>query len=861
MARLIVRYPDNRIQEVEFDKTLFRIGSALDNDLVVSYEEVEPHHAEITNEAGAFFIRNLSDRENTTVNGKKIDRINLNYGDRIALGPVVCLFYPETKKRVSAKPKLYMFIGGAALLIVLSIVLVFYFTTKRISTVVGEKVEIPEIVKRQPGMEKVTSPETGEKKRPPIIKEHIRGVEVEKPQAAEKPLIKKPVVVQPEVLGGEKEAFLKRIFSAFRGEKISLPEPTHEEIQSRQAIAVPRGLKRIFFKKVVVVVSPELLLVEAKKSQEEVQQGKGGLVEEHPQAPGALGAGVEVPGASEEIPSGQVLAEEALPEEKTGFFARVFINPLKGLFKGGKEEEITTLAPGIPAEGEAVVGAMTPAEKTEGTGTPTGEKVPPSIEKPVIEKPVTEEVLKLTDPIAYLKSLELPIFKEESFVEKPVYSENEIMEFTREKLIGEVKLSEGENINTGIVWEYPWGVVPGEEGARAHVSTTGTIGDMNGDKKPDFIFGTKEGDLIYLNGIDGSELVRQSFNTEILEPVYLSDKKLKRIVISAVNGRIESYDSELNQMWIFKEKNSLTTQPLAADLNDDGIRDLVYNTVNMEVFAIDGKTGLELWRFFDLESEPLWAPAGCDVNGDGVEDVLVLTRGGKIHAIDGRSGWGLWVNEIYGLPLGPPLVFDIDRDKKNEIICLTRRGILSVFNTEGNPLFTYDLKRRFRVVPSGGDFDGDKIPEIALVDINGGVISFEPVTRRVDWELETEDPNIIGRVAIADMNSDGMDDIIFNSLSGLLYIVDGSAGSLLAQHNLGDYILSTPVVYDLNGDKMPEIIESTYSGKVLALMVGELKSGLFSKMLRKKPEAWESINGNSLNTGYNRGSKNSLFGK
>lgn len=859
MARLIVRYPDNRIQEVEFDKPVFRIGSSEDNDLIVSHEEVEAHHAEITNEAGAFFIKNLSERENTTVNGKKIDRINLNYGDRIALGPVICLFYPETRKKVGARPKLYMIIGGGGLIIIVSIIMVFYFTTRQISTVVGEKMALTEIVGEAPSLEEITGITSAGKEQPPVVKKvapKLKEMKPEKeirPEAAGKLLeARRGVTPQPEIIS-EKKGLVARLSTLFQRRMVELPEPTPEEIQKRKAVAVPRGLRRLFFRKIPIVVSPELTFEQVQKPG---FKGTGGMKGEAPPAQ----EGQPSEGKMEAFPGEETLpatsAEEVSVSRETGFFTRFFVNPMKRLLGGGKGEEV--IQPGIGISGEEV-----PPVGTGTTPLGAGETPPQTTEevRPSVEKPGKEELLKLADPIAYLKSIELSIFKQESFIEKPVYSEEEILEYTRERLIGGVELSEGENINTGIVWEYPGGVLPEETGEKIHISNTGTIGEMNGDKTPDFMFGSREGILISLNGIDGTEIIRKDFNYEFFEPVCLSEKKLTSLIISGVGGRIEAYDRNLNQLWVFEEKNGLASQPLAVDLNGDGFDDLVYPTISMEVFAIDGRTGLELWRFFDLGSEPLWAPVGSDINGDGVRDVLILTRGGRLHAIDGKSGWGLWVAEIYGLPVGPPLIMDIDGDRKDEILCLTRRGIITVFNVKGEPLFTYELKRKFRVTPSGGDFDGDKVPEIALVDVNGVVTSFEPITRRIDWELETEDTNIIGRIAVGDTNYDGITDILFNSLSGLLYVLDGSSGSILAQHNLEDYILSSPLVYDINGDKMPEIIESTYSGKVMAIRVGESKPGFFSRIITGKPGFWASVNGNPLNTGYNRYSKISLFGK
>ena len=73
MARLIVRFPDNVIQEVEFDQPKYKIGRAEDNDLVLDNDEVEAHQAEIETSNGTYQIIDVSESKSTTINGKKFE--------------------------------------------------------------------------------------------------------------------------------------------------------------------------------------------------------------------------------------------------------------------------------------------------------------------------------------------------------------------------------------------------------------------------------------------------------------------------------------------------------------------------------------------------------------------------------------------------------------------------------------------------------------------------------------------------------------------------------------------------------------------------------------------------------------------
>jgi predicted component of type VI protein secretion system len=843
MSKLIIRYPNNVIKEAEFDKPKYKIGTAPDNDLVLEHEAVQAHQAEIDSSEGAFSVVDVSENKSTTVNGKKIERVNLNYGDRIEFGPVVGLFYPSKKEAVGDRTKLFLFMAAGGFVLILSVVLMFYLASRRISSAVTEQIGggVPPREEVRPRPQRVKTRRERPRREP---------VEVEEGEGA---------AVETEVAEGETEAAESGGRMRPREyRELILPEPTPEQIRVRAAVAVPRGIKGLFFKKIPVIAAEavptqgEISAGEAEAAGGTLAQGEGLEARPLSTAPGEEVEPAETAAQPAEVGEQAPEAGEESAPEKKGVFVRAR-SSVNRLFGGGRTEEAPVTEEETFEEAATAEEGTEEGEGAEAEAAPSGEAV----------EGLESDITKLVEPLTALRKLDIPELKTRGFKEKPVYNESELMGFKEKNVLGETRLSELEDVNATTLWEYLAGAGAGGETAAAAdaeraarggtITRTGAVGRLSGARGGEVVYGTNKGTVIGLSG-DGREIFSRDVGKEhgraFYEPLLgdLNKDGRDEIVLVFENGTIASFGSDMDRLWVYEGKGKITSLPAFVDVSGDDVKDIVFPTIGMDLVAVDGKTGFELWKFFDATGETLSSPVGLRINEDSRTDIVFVTVDGFLHGVDGKTGWGLWKGNISGRPAGGPALGPIGEGKEDSVVTLTRNGTLSGHDRSGKPLFTYDMKSSFVTGPSLGDTDGDGKNEIVTVDVQGIVRAVEGPTRREKWRVQSEGGTTIGRVALADMNDDGGMDVVFTTLSGALTVLDGKNGNLIARRNTGDFSFATPLVADLNGDKKLEMIIAGRGGGIGAVQVAS--SG--AKFISFKKSSWPSVNRDGMNTGYSK---------
>jgi len=181
--------------------------------------------------------------------------------------------------------------------------------------------------------------------------------------------------------------------------------------------------------------------------------------------------------------------------------------------------------------------------------------------------------------------------------------------------------------------------------------------DLNGDGKPDIAVGCRDKKVYAYSGADGTQLwsyltVGRVFGIAAAD---IDGDGFDDVAATATKGDgIESYvyvlDKHGNLIWshniVGKKYYSTEGTPSIADVNKDGVLDIVTGSTSMKVYALSGVDGSAIWTF-DVANPSPSAPALADINGDTVMDVVIAT-GDIVYCITGPPPppppvGGVWV--------------------------------------------------------------------------------------------------------------------------------------------------------------------------------------------------------------------------
>ena len=248
-----------------------------------------------------------------------------------------------------------------------------------------------------------------------------------------------------------------------------------------------------------------------------------------------------------------------------------------------------------------------------------------------------------------------------------------------------------------------------------------------------------------------------------------------------------------------------------ADVDGDGHNELVGN-YNEYVVVLNGTTGALEWQF--RRSMPvIRSLAVGDINGDSANEVITDDdRLGprQVVALRGVDGTVLWRTDVDGIMYSSPKIGDIDGDGVAEVVIGTDAGTVYVLNgNDGSIDCTFSTGGAVR---STAALANDRI----VIGSFDSTVYVLDGTCNLVWSYRTG-----GRVwsspVLVDINGDTVRDVIVGSGDGYVYALNGSTGTLLWAYNLGCEVRSAPALANIDWDGDLEVVAGDTCGHLVSL--------------------------------------------
>ena len=406
----------------------------------------------------------------------------------------------------------------------------------------------------------------------------------------------------------------------------------------------------------------------------------------------------------------------------------------------------------------------------------------------------------------------------------------------------------GTTINYADMFEYEIDITLNQMGfpiSTNEIRSSPLVIDINNDGMNEIILGDYSG-IIHIFNSDGSELINNTFPFDTGSSIwgsaaaadldldgyldFIIPSKNKHLYIFDHNGIKLDYETDLY----------LIGTPAIGNLNDNENLEVVFSgySPNNKVFAID-IDGNNINGFpIHINEKTKAGSALADFNNNGKDDIVVGTDDNYVHLFYDNGieadGFPFLTNDKIQ---APPSILDINGEKIIFVSC--NDNIFYAINADGNLRFSITTSDNVNTSPAFIKINetiyiafGSRDNHIYIVDTDGNSLT--------NWPITLND-NIEGGIISADVDNDGIPEIIATTENGNVYVfhIDGALYHHFPINNDLPFT-GAPIIIDIDNDNDLEIL----NGGINTLSVFDIKE------YGNATNYWNMFKGNQRRNSY-----------
>lgn len=290
----------------------------------------------------------------------------------------------------------------------------------------------------------------------------------------------------------------------------------------------------------------------------------------------------------------------------------------------------------------------------------------------------------------------------------------------------------------------------------------------------------------------------------------IDEDGVAEVVVATSDETLNVYDAVTGDLeWRHPTTALGYSEPAVADLSPAPGKEIVVADMkgNVSVIYANGST---VWR--QNHSTSTWAnPQVADFDGDGRDEIAIGTgRSLYVYEADGELAWQRDAT-VTELSTG-----HADDDAQPELFIGGRTTVAAIDGAEGELIWSTEIANAD--VHPVEDGDGDGTQELYITVSGGEVRALDATDGTEEWSTQLPGDNqLMPPASMGDLDGNGQGELVIGTQEGLTYVLDPASGNQLATYERDVPIYTYPAIADIDDDGSDELLVMYGDGRVVTL--------------------------------------------